>query len=88
MNAVNVHEENISNWNIYPQPASSEIFINGNSDSELQVKLFDASGKHISVSTTWQHYTTHVSWNKIPAGMYILHITNEKQTAAYRILVQ
>lgn len=64
-------------FSIYPNPAKNEIFINGKKDfsKNLQVRLYDASGKLINVKHDLENaQTLRLQIQHLASGMYSLQI--------------
>ena len=70
---VSNNEITLEHKNIYPNPTSSEFFIK--SDNKINnIKMIDVFGK---VIYTDKNNPTKVSVEKIPAGIYIIEVTEE-----------
>lgn len=68
-------------FSIYPNPANTEFFIRGKSDfsKDLQINLFDASGKIIPVKFEMKDVATvYVDIRHLPAGVYTMVATESK----------
>lgn len=58
---------------VYPNPATDELFINGIKNA--RVRLFSAEGKQV---VDIEHFNSNVlDLSKVPNGIYILHITTD-----------
>ncbi|WP_445454789.1 T9SS type A sorting domain-containing protein [Flavobacterium sp. 25HG05S-40] len=77
------------NFKIYPNPAQDFIAIQSDlMDTDLQVRLTDASGKVIQTDTILQGSTLCVvDLNTVYNGMYFVTISNGKEDKTFKILV-
>jgi hypothetical protein len=68
-------------FSIYPNPAKNEFFIKGKSNfsKDLNINLFDASGKLVPVKFELKDAATvYVDIKNVPAGVYTLTATENK----------
>jgi len=69
-------------YSIYPNPATNEFYIKGkqNFSKNINVNLYDASGKLIPVRSELKDSSTiFVNINSLPAGIYTLSVTQDKE---------
>jgi len=72
---------------VYPNPAMSELHIEVNKHETTDIFITDLTGKRLAVyKVNNSHMTIPVA--QLPNGMYMLQITNGKQTAIQRFIKQ
>lgn len=62
---------------VYPNPVTNRIVISNEKQRRLTIALADFTGKLISSMETGQH-TIHIPATRLPAGLYILRITDRQ----------
>ncbi len=94
VNTINVSElEAISDVKTYPNPTDKNIFINyiAKSETELQVSLYDVYGKMISKQKQQAYIgnnTIHLSTDELPAGVYMIELSNGKTSKKIKFIKQ
>ena len=67
---------NSTNFTVYPNPASHNVMVNVNGDiGNLNLELYDAVGKLISVQTIYS-IQTNLSLSELANGIYFLRLRN------------
>ncbi|MDZ7775539.1 MAG: T9SS type A sorting domain-containing protein [Bacteroidales bacterium] len=79
----NIAKENIK---IYPNPAQGEFYISVEKPQNKIVKLYNAESK-LLLSQKLSAKTTPVNCRNLPKGIYMLRITDEKQTFTQKRIV-
>ncbi len=71
--------------NIYPNPATDELFVTGDLDTESEITIVSSSGETLQ-SGMINHEK--IDFSTFPAGMYVVHIKTTKQSVIKRIVVE
>ncbi len=71
--------------NIYPNPASNYIKINGLSDNDANVKIFSETGQLV-VSQHIDNERNTVNVNDLTSGLYYVQIVQESKTSSYKFI--
>ena len=66
-------EKIISNFNIYPNPATSILNIQTNINKKLTAQLFDLTGKAVTENVSFVNNTT-INLQELPQGLYFVYI--------------
>ena len=83
---VSIDEMNASEWNIYPNPATTS-FIVQNADERIQsVAIYDVAGRMMKVKEV-DDYTAHLDVQALDKGLYIIRITTQAGSQLYRKVV-
>jgi hypothetical protein len=77
---------NAGNISIYPNPASETVMIESNSEADIQLQIFDYSGRKIEERVL--HKKIFIDVMSFPAGLYFLRLDNGKETISEKIMVQ
>lgn len=90
---VGIDELFTSEINVYPNPATDLINIDftSNSKTELYIKLSDISGREIKHKAVSVDYGSNQIMLKVPnnpEGIYLLSISNGKQSLNYKVVVK
>ncbi len=80
-----VNDNAISNFSLYPNPASGKVNINTNIAGEKQVVVFDLLGKQVLSTTTSGN---EINISALKSGVYMLSVTQNKVTATKKLIVQ
>jgi len=75
----------VSNWNVYPNPANEFVYISAPNDDVL-VNLIDMQGKMLR-SQAFNAGTHQLSVQDLPAGIYQVLMTSGLKQASYKIQV-
>ncbi len=76
-----------SGISVYPNPASDNVYIQGNDKLEGTASISDISGKLIS-SHELNSNTTRIDVSKLPAGVYLLKVVNGGNTEVRKFVKQ
>ena len=81
--------ENRRLFNIYPNPANSEFNIQRVGYDNMQVSIYDITGKlvHREKNITESHYTIRLP-KSISKGIYFLKITEGNKQVAKQLMIQ
>lgn len=71
---------------IYPNPTSSFVTIESQSNEQLRIKLFDIRGKEIYTTTIFGR--SNIELSSYPTGIYFLKIDNGRETSTKKIVKQ
>lgn len=85
---VGLHEMNENLWNVFPNPATNQIQINGVADAKF-VDLIDANGRvvrHLNLRDNQN--TILMNRNELPSGLYFIKVQFENSTSVKKILFQ
>lgn len=83
---VSIDEMNASEWNIYPNPATTS-FIVQNADERIQsVAIYDVAGRMMKVKEV-DDYTAHLDVQALDKGLYIIRIITQAGSQLYRKVV-
>lgn len=80
-----ISENSSKRFNVFPNPASSEIFVQVQNSNEVVVKLFDVSGKMVLDKKTASN--TPVSISHLEKGNYILEISEGNWISREQLLI-
>ena len=75
-----------SKFNIYPNPASNLLNIDNKNGLDFTVYLNDLTGK--TVYSNQSNSDLKINVSNLPAGMYLLKITSEKNTLVKKVIVK
>jgi len=76
-------------FNIYPNPATKNVFINLPDEAVYQVSLTNISGKLMKQLKTEFHQTNiEINVNDLPKGMYLVELKNEQTEIRQKILIE
>lgn len=71
-----------NDFNVYPNPASNQVFVEINSNEAAMIQLFDLSGRIVkskAITTT----ISEIDVNNLSSGTYIYHIRNNEGASIY-----
>lgn len=74
------------NITIFPNPTSKKILLDGNSDGNVNVKIFDMNGK-LKVDISSHNLTNEIDVSSLDNGVYIIQIENKEGATSYRKFV-
>lgn len=72
-------------FQIYPNPSTDKIYIIGNDYTTTNIRFFDISGKNV-LNSSFQQPAVEVNIEKLPKGMYFLHIETETGREVHKVL--
>lgn len=70
---------------VYPNPASSTLFISSNNDNIVDARIYDLSGQ---VSLKYSYPSDRLDLSRLQSGMYILQLRTEDKVASTKIVVE
>jgi hypothetical protein len=85
---MGIHETGSDKFNIYPNPANSKIFIERKNSEEMQVRLFDITGKQLLGPTISKSKITEIDVSRIRRGTYILKLTGNDNSFNKKIVIE
>ena len=71
---------------VVPNPSSGIYHIEGKTIASQQIKLLNLQGKILNVSVTPDNIGTKINASNVPAGIYILHVSDGTGSAAFRLI--
>ncbi|MBZ0326128.1 MAG: T9SS type A sorting domain-containing protein [Altibacter sp.] len=76
---LGINDSNITNFNIYPNPASTEIHIEVGVDTfPRKLEIFNITGSLLSKEVPSQNsHTYHIDISKLSSGIYFIAMTNQ-----------
>ena len=70
---------------VYPNPASSELFIADNQEEIVSVSIYDLNGR---LNLTQDYPSSRIDLNNLMSGMYILQLKTADKIAATKLVVE
>ena len=84
--ALGNYKNDISGLLVYPNPVKNGVFyINTNANAERKVTIFDVLGKQVLNTTTSE---SAVNVSGLNAGVYMVKITEEGNTATKKLVIE
>lgn len=83
--SAGVNDNTLSNFSLYPNPASGKVSINTSIAGEKNVVVYDILGKQV-INTTVAGEELNIS--SLKAGVYMVSVTQNKMTATKKLIVQ
>jgi len=77
-----------SQFHIYPNPAKSEIFIEGVSNGEIVVSVFNLSGNKLKIIQTESCNKTKLDISGLTEGIYIIKIENQGFSQWQKLIIK
>ncbi|NDB60703.1 T9SS C-terminal target domain-containing protein, partial [bacterium] len=74
------------NFTFYPNPSTSFIYINGDFDENLQLKIYNTSGQ-ILIEQSVQGNSVLVN-HDLPSGMYLLQMSSNEKVGSSVFVVE
>ena len=88
--AMSINEENVrTKIIVYPNPSANHWILNGNTDSNYTIELYNAVGQLIykSIAVKRDHTNIAVIDNaNLNKGVYFLNLYNEKETLGFKLI--
>ncbi|MBU2916011.1 LamG-like jellyroll fold domain-containing protein [Reichenbachiella agariperforans] len=78
--------ENEVSFQVYPNPATSTISIEGVQSADVKIQIFDARGQEISVEKSFG--SDQISIRHLESGLYFMKITDQNITTTTKLLVR
>ena len=73
--SINNYEKNISNFNIYPNPTNESFNIDIDANNQLNIEIYDISGKLLLSSKT----TKNINISSLNSGIYFVKINSDNE---------
>ncbi|QXP60985.1 reprolysin-like metallopeptidase [Olleya sp. HaHaR_3_96] len=85
--------ENISNFNVYPNPNNGEFVIaikNNNLNSNLNVIVYDVRGRRVYTNSfaNSNDFNQTIKLDNVESGLYLLKVTDGRSTITKKLLVR
>jgi hypothetical protein len=74
-----------SSFVVYPNPFTNEINIKNSSDANMEVVVFDITGKRILTKNT-NSSTVQLSTEELTSGVYFVKVTSEGSSSTYKVV--
>ncbi|NQY08629.1 MAG: T9SS type A sorting domain-containing protein [Flavobacteriales bacterium] len=74
---IGIAESKILDINIYPNPTKDYIFIEGNDQEFNELQIYDVNGR-LLISQLIGEGRSQIDVSKLVAGVYIIHVANDK----------
>jgi|GEM_PF-3700984 len=89
-NVTALAEYNLAQIEVYPNPASEKIFVDqlSSEEEQMQVQLFDITGKEQSVSLNYTKGRLEIDIIDLNSGIYFLQLRQGDEKVIKKILVQ
>lgn len=85
---VKTKDENIMNFEIYPNPASSDIYIiSGNSKEDCTVEIYNLNGTIVYKNSNY-HIGEILNLDSLSKGLYILNLKNDSAIYNKKLIIQ
>ena len=84
---VGLTSNKTNNFNIYPNPTKGELTINGEFNSDAQIRVIDQTGREI-ISVLTLSNGSKIDLSSIDKGLYTLEITNNGVKSTKNIVVE
>lgn len=84
---VGLEETDLVKASIFPNPANDVLNIQLDEEQELNVKIFDLSGKVVLAKEYGQSFGEQINTSNLQAGMYIVQVVVDGKMASQRIAI-
>jgi hypothetical protein len=71
----------------YPNPASDKIYVDRNTENEIEVSISDLLGQEVASLTTSKEKKTEIDISDLKEGIYFLRIRSGTQSITKRMIV-
>ena len=89
--ALTVEDNSFAQFNVYPNPSNGKVYINLSSTEDVQVSLFDISGRKL-YSQKHNNYTglfnKEVNFGSLSSGVYLLKVLSGNREAVKKLVIQ
>jgi hypothetical protein len=82
-----ISESPNGNISIYPNPSSSEIFVETNFEGTVHTEIFDGTGQLVSQTITKGETKFPINISDLKDGIYFLKISNDKNSVSRKIII-
>lgn len=73
---------------MYPNPSQGRVSFKVDDDAPTSIELFDMQGRKLMIQQFAGETTYHLSVDHLPAGLYMVHVKQEKGMATLKLLLQ
>ena len=74
--------------NMYPNPSQGRVSFRLQDDAPTRIELFDMQGRKLVTQQFAGETTYHLSVDHLPAGLYMVHVKQEKGMTTLKLLLQ
>ncbi|MFK5879055.1 MAG: M12 family metallo-peptidase [Flavobacteriaceae bacterium] len=89
--ALTVEDNSFAQFNVYPNPSNGKVYINLSSIEDVQVSLFDISGR-IIYSKNHNNYSglfnKEINFGGLSSGIYLLKVNSGDREAVKKLVIQ
>ncbi len=86
---LGMQDASIIHWNLYPNPADNQLFIEINNDQKLDaIQLLDLSGRVVNQWTDIEGTKLNMNIEEIPAGYFIVKLISGSQSWSKNLIIQ
>ena len=83
---VGIAENNIEGLEVYPNPASNQVYVTSASGNAKQIAIYDLLGKTIFQAEINDGQAVNI--NQLQAGVYLMKITENNQIALQKLIIK
>ncbi len=88
-----VTQNNLQSLHVYPNPTKNQVTISfdlKSGNKTVYIKLYDISGREVysQIFESGDHFNQNISLNNLNKGIYFLNITNGKDKAVEKLILQ
>ena len=76
------------NYEVYPNPAKDEIFVESTDVDAYQVILINSQGQEMKVALTVDGARTHVNLSSLASGIYFLRLIDDKGQGLKKVIIE
>ena len=84
---VGMEQQSALNFKVYPNPVSDVLNIETSSNGPVQVQIFNAMGELVYAKNSTSLSRMNVDMSALSPGLYMVNLTEGKQTVSEKILV-
>jgi Secretion system C-terminal sorting domain/Carbohydrate-binding module 48 (Isoamylase N-terminal domain) len=85
---VNVQNDIVTAWNIYPNPANNHINVVMNNERGAEVKIYNTTGEMVMTEKWANDAQGTLDISHLTAGVYSMQMTSERYYAVKKIIVE
>jgi len=82
-----IETDKISKWQVFPNPASKQLFIENLEVNEMHIKIFDLTGK-LLYSEVINQSKTEIDISSFSSGMYRMQIVSDKFVEYNKLIIK
>ncbi len=87
-NLTSINTNTVSLWNIYPNPASSVVYIENAISRPVQIEIFNSFGQKMQTTQNSFNDKTEINITDFKSGIYIIRITDNHCVMTKKLIVQ